>query len=142
MHWKSSFFVSTAVFGLLIQVALAHAATIVALGASNTAGAGVSPNQAYPAQLEAMLRVRGVDVTIINAGIAGDTTEHMIARLGTAVPRNTKIVILQQGGNDLRRGARNYTSEIKNSCKLWASGSLCYQIQCLAANRTSLMGCI
>ncbi|MBU6464206.1 MAG: acyl-CoA thioesterase [Bradyrhizobium sp.] len=117
MHRKSSFFVSTAVFGLLIQVAVADAATVVALGASNTAGAGVSPSQAYPAQLEAMLHVRGLDVSIINAGISGDTTEHMMSRLGTAVPRNTKIVILQPGGNDMRRGARTYTSEIRKQLR-------------------------
>ena len=72
MHWKSNIFVSAAVIGLLIQVAMAHATTVVALGASNTAGKGVSPSQAYSAQLEAMLRVRVVGTTLG----PGRTTTH------------------------------------------------------------------
>src|ERR1700687_3537757 len=38
--------------------ASADAATIVALGASNTYGKGVARNQAFPAQLEAILRTK------------------------------------------------------------------------------------
>ncbi|WP_407174672.1 GDSL-type esterase/lipase family protein [Bradyrhizobium sp. STM 3562] len=102
--------VALAVF---FQLGGAHAATVVALGASNTAGKGVSPDQAYPAQLEAMLRARGLDVNVINAGISGDTTGGMMARLESAVPKGTKVVILQPGGNDLRKGAPNYTIELQ-----------------------------
>ena len=111
---RRSLLVSAAVLGLLVQVGMADATTVVALGASNTAGKGVEPSQAYPAQLQAMLRARGVDVSIINAGINGDTTGGMMARLDSAVPRGTKVVILQPGGNDLRQGAPDYTSEIRN----------------------------
>src|SRR5262245_7392791 len=53
--------------------AAADAATIVALGASNTFGKGVARNQAYPAQLEAILRARGHDVRVLKPGINGDT---------------------------------------------------------------------
>lgn len=73
---------------------------IVALGASSTAGRGVKPAATWPAQLEAMLRARGDDVRIINAGINGDTSAGMLARLDTAVPAGTEIVILQTGTND------------------------------------------
>jgi acyl-CoA thioesterase-1 len=45
--------------GSLLLGGVAHAATVVALGASNTFGKGVSRSQAYPAQLEALLRARG-----------------------------------------------------------------------------------
>lgn len=114
MHRKSSVFLLTAVVGLFIQVAIAHAATVVALGASNTAGYGVAPSQAYPAQLQAMLRARGLDVSVVNAGVSGDTTGGMMARLESVVPRGTKVVILQPGGNDMRRGAPNYTSAIRS----------------------------
>jgi acyl-CoA thioesterase I len=112
MRARSRLFVCVAAFGLLVQLGVAHAATVVALGASNTAGKGVSPDQAYPAQLEAMLRARRLDVTVVNAGISGDTTGGMMARLDSAVPKGTRVVILQPGGNDLRKGAQNYTSEI------------------------------
>ena len=83
--------------------ACAASITIVALGASNTYGKGVARNEAYPAQLEAMLRAKGIDAHVINAGINGDTTGGMLSRLG-AVPAGTRIVILQPGGNDARKG--------------------------------------
>jgi acyl-CoA thioesterase-1 len=82
----------------------AAAATIVALGASNTYGKGVARNQAYPAQLEAILRAKGHDVRVINAGINGDTTAGMMSRLDRVVPQGTSAVILQPGGNDKRKG--------------------------------------
>jgi acyl-CoA thioesterase-1 len=79
-------------------------AQIVAIGASNTAGYGVGASQAFPAQLEAMLRAKGSAMHVANAGISGDTTAGMLSRLGTDVPAGTKIVILQFGGNDFRKG--------------------------------------
>src|SRR3981189_2927576 len=78
-------------------------AQVVALGASNTEGHGVSSSQSYPAQLQAMLQVRGSGLRVTNAGVYGDTTGGMLARLSSAVPDGTKIVILQFGGNDFRR---------------------------------------
>jgi|SRR5215470_8554794 len=78
--------------------------TIVALGASNTYGKGVARGQDYPAQLQAMLRARGYAARVINAGINGDTTGGMASRLDSAVPAGTRVVILQPGGNDSRKG--------------------------------------
>ena len=46
----------------MLLVTSADAATVVALGASNTYGKGVQRDQAYPAQLEAVLRSRGYSV--------------------------------------------------------------------------------
>jgi acyl-CoA thioesterase-1 len=79
-------------------------AQVVCLGASNTAGKGVAPRDAYPAQLEVMLQAKGYTGRVANAGISGDTTAGMLARLDTAVPPGTRVVILQPGGNDARRG--------------------------------------
>ena len=84
--------------------AQAQSVRIVALGASNTNGKGVSRSQAYPAHLQALLKQKGVDAVVTNAGIDGDTTGGMLARLGSAVPAGTQVVILQPGGNDKRRG--------------------------------------
>jgi len=78
---------------------------IVALGASNTYGKTVARGHDYPAQLQAMLRAKGYDARVTNAGINGDTTAGMAARLDSAVPAGTRIVILQPGGNDRRKGA-------------------------------------
>src|SRR4030095_9796753 len=93
--------------------ASADAATIVALGASNTYGKGVARNQSYPAQLEAILRAKGANVRVANAGINGDTTEGMLQRLDRTVPNGTSAVILQPGGND-RKGSPDRTSEIQS----------------------------
>ena len=99
---------------LILHVVEAEAASIniVALGASQTAGrgngrhsGGVSPEQAFPAQLESMLRARGYDAQVTNAGVAGDTTDGMLARLDSSVPTGTKLVILQPGTNDGKHGA-------------------------------------
>jgi acyl-CoA thioesterase I len=95
-------------------VGSASAATVVALGASNTYGKGVARNQAFPVQLETILRAKGLDVRVVNAGINGDTTEGMLQRLDRAVPNGTRAVILQPGGNDGRKGSQNRTAEIQS----------------------------
>ena len=102
----------TATFAL--ASAPASAATVVALGASNTFGKGVARSQAYPAQLEAILRAKGANVRVVNAGINGDTTEGMLRRLDQVVPKGTSAVILQPGGNDRRKGSPDRTSEIQS----------------------------
>ena len=75
---------------------------IVAIGASNTTGFGVGAQDAYPAQLQALLRKKGVNANVTNAGVNGDVTAGMRGRLDAAVPKGTDIVILQPGANDLR----------------------------------------
>jgi len=92
----------------------ASAATVVALGASNTYGKGVARNEAFPAQLENILRAKGLNCRVINAGINGDTTEGMLRRLDRAVPNGTSAVILQPGGNDRRKGSPDRTAEIQS----------------------------
>jgi len=75
---------------------------IVAIGASNTTGFGVGAASAYPALLQALLRKKGINANVTNAGVNGDVTSGMLGRLDSAVPKGTDIVILQPGGNDLR----------------------------------------
>jgi acyl-CoA thioesterase-1 len=85
--------------------AQAQSAKIVALGASNTAGKGVGSSSAWPARLEAMLRARGINAEVINAGISGDDTGRMRARMDSAVPAGTRVVILDKAAsNDRKRG--------------------------------------
>jgi acyl-CoA thioesterase-1 len=86
------------------DVSAQTAVRIVALGASNTEGWGLSPEHAYPVRLQALLRAKGIDATVANAGIAGDTTGGMLARLDSVAPAGTHIVVLQPGTNDERMG--------------------------------------
>ncbi len=77
---------------------------VVALGASNTAGYGIGTEFAYPAVVERLLRERGLNVKVKNAGVSGNTTAQMLARLDEAVPSGTGLVLFQPGSNDARRG--------------------------------------
>jgi acyl-CoA thioesterase I len=113
----------TAIAAVAIGAAAATPAAaevlIVALGASNTYGSGnshrggVPSSQAFPAKLQALLRARGLDARVRNAGVPGDTTAGMLARLNSAVPNGTAVVILQPGGNDARHGKASAVSEIR-----------------------------
>lgn len=88
--------------GTAAPAARAAALTVVAVGASNTSGWGVGEEAAYPARLEALLRERGLDVQVVNAGRPFDTTGGMLGRLDAAVPPGASLVVLQPGANDLR----------------------------------------
>jgi acyl-CoA thioesterase-1 len=70
---------------------------IVAYGDSGVAGKGVSKNEAYPAQLEGMLRKKGLDVSVTNAGVNGRTSSDALTNLDASVPAGTAIVIVQFG---------------------------------------------
>src|ERR1700737_5207660 len=89
-------------FATFDRAAATEPISIVALGASGIHGKGVLLSEAFPAQLENMLRANGFNVQVINAGIDGDTTSHMLFRMDTAIPPGTKITIVQPGGNDFK----------------------------------------
>ncbi len=75
---------------------------IVAIGASNTAGWGVGAQNSFPSILQVLLRKKGINANVANAGIPGDVTGGMLNRLDSAVPAGTDLVVLQPGSNDLR----------------------------------------
>ena len=78
--------------------------TILALGDSLTAGLGLPQDQAFPARLEAALKAKGHDVTVINGGVSGDTAADGLARLDWALDDSVKAVIVELGANDALRG--------------------------------------
>jgi acyl-CoA thioesterase I len=78
--------------------------TIVAFGDSLTAGLGLAANEAFPAQLQRALEVKGVAAAVANAGVSGDTTAGGLSRLEWSVPDGTDAVILELGANDALRG--------------------------------------
>ncbi len=86
---------------------------IVAIGASNTQGFYVGKGAAYPAQLRELLKRRGIDAEVINAGTPFDTTAAMLRRIDGDVPKGTEIVILQPGAND-RRFFRSWEQRAAN----------------------------
>lgn len=77
-------------------------AQIVALGHSAVRG-NVSESEMWPAVLEGLLRAKGSQVHIQNAGVWGETTDATLARVSSAVPQGTRIVILaDSAANDIR----------------------------------------
>ena len=77
---------------------------LVALGDSLTAGYRLPAAAAVPAVLERLLRARGLDVTVANAGVSGDTATGGLDRVEWSVPQGTDGVILELGANDMLRG--------------------------------------
>ena len=97
-----TFLVCAQTLFFLAEAAWADPFRVVAIGASNTSGWIVSSEQAYPRVLEQMLRTAGYEVQVANLGRPFDTTAGMLARLDSAIPDRTDLVILQPGGNDRR----------------------------------------
>lgn len=78
--------------------------TLVALGDSLTAGYGLAPEDGFVPQLQAWLTANGQDVTVVNAGVSGDTTAGGLARLDWSLTPDVRAMIVTLGGNDLLRG--------------------------------------
>lgn len=97
----------SAVVGLvlmLITPAAAQPLTLLAYGDSLTAGYGLQPSDAFPVKLEAALRAKGHDVTVINGGVSGDTALDGLSRLDWSLSDEVDAVILELGANDALRG--------------------------------------
>ena len=78
--------------------------TILFLGDSLTAGYGLSPDQAFPAVAESLLKQKGKNVKVINAGISGETSAGGLARIDWVLKQPIDILFLELGANDGLRG--------------------------------------
>lgn len=105
---KSVQFLAAAI--LLAAPAWAETVEVVALGDSLTAGYGLREDEGFVPQLQAWLDANGVDATVVNAGVSGDTTAGGLARLDWALGEDTDAMIVALGGNDLLRGVPPATS--------------------------------
>jgi acyl-CoA thioesterase-1 len=76
----------------------AHARTlnIVAIGASNTAGRGVSSSEAWPAVLESMLKAKGHDAHVTVHATNGLTSTQIVSYTDS-IPAGTQVVIFDAG---------------------------------------------
>jgi acyl-CoA thioesterase-1 len=91
---------------LALATGMAHAepATIAALGDSLTQGYGLAPENGFVPQLQRWLDGQGADVTLVNAGVSGDTTAGGLSRIGWTLTPEVDALIVALGGNDLLRG--------------------------------------
>jgi lysophospholipase L1-like esterase len=78
---------------------------VVAFGTSYTAGRFVPNDQIFSARLGELLRAQGENVDVRNQGVNGNTSRNLVARMNTAVPEGTHVVILEISlGNDAEFG--------------------------------------
>ena len=92
------------IWGGATAVAKAQTVEIVGLGDSLMAGYELPEGDGFPTVLQQVLKSKGLDVRVSNAGVSVDTTSGGLERLDWSAPEGTKLVILELGGNDALRG--------------------------------------
>lgn len=93
-----------AVLFMLTMNAAAQTVTVLALGDSLAAGYGLQPSDGFTVKLEAALKAKGHDVSVVNAAVAGDTALDGLSRLDWALTDDVDAVIVELGANDALRG--------------------------------------
>jgi acyl-CoA thioesterase-1 len=113
MSFKVAVLHFTVIACSLIFGTVANAATInlVGFGDSLMAGYQLPPGDGFPEKLQTSLKAKGIDVSVVNAGVSGDTTTGGLARIDWSVPDGTNGVILELGANDALRGIAPEESE-------------------------------
>ncbi|MEJ2145995.1 MAG: arylesterase [Acidobacteriota bacterium] len=102
-------FIRTVTLMLLLLASTGLAAdpgrpVLLVLGDSLTAGYGLDPSQAYPAQLQKKIDAAGLDVEVVNAGLSGETSAGGARRVNWLLRRRVDILLLELGANDGLRG--------------------------------------
>ncbi|MDR3515135.1 MAG: arylesterase [Azospirillaceae bacterium] len=96
-------FAATALAGMAGDVRAATVTRLLAFGDSLTSGYGLAPADGFTAQLQIALQQQGLDVEVINAGVAGDTTAGGVSRLDWSLADHPDAVLLELGSNDALR---------------------------------------
>lgn len=79
---------------------------ILAFGDSLFAGYRLGEGEGYPHRLQAALRARGINASVTDAGVSGDTTAagaQRIAFVLNSLEAPPELAIVELGGNDLLR---------------------------------------
>ncbi|MBW7056946.1 arylesterase [Paracoccus bogoriensis] len=96
---------------------------LTALGDSLTQGYGLPQDEGFVPVLQDWLTERGHDVTVINAGVSGDTTAGGAARIDWTLAEAPDAMIVALGGNDLLRGIDPAASRANLDAILTAAGA-------------------
>lgn len=98
------------VAGLLFLIVLLNTITesepkvILFFGDSLTAGYGLTPDDAFPAQVEKRLVAAGHKVRSVNAGLSGETSAGGLSRIDWILRQKVDVFVLELGANDGLRG--------------------------------------
>lgn len=77
---------------------------ILFFGDSLTAGMGLDPNEAFPTVIQEKLDSLGLNYSVINAGLSGETTASGRNRIEWVLNQEVDIFVLELGANDGLRG--------------------------------------
>ncbi len=77
---------------------------IIFLGDSLTAGYGLEREEAYPVLIEKILKVKGINVDVVNGGLSGDTTAGGLRRVDWVLAKGGDVLVIALGANDGLRG--------------------------------------
>lgn len=77
---------------------------ILAIGSSLTQGYGLAPGTELPALLQQRLRAAGINASVINAGVSGDTSAGGLSRLDWSLADHPDCAVVELGSNDALRG--------------------------------------
>ncbi len=101
---------------------------ILAIGSSSTLGSGASSkSNSYPSQLESILEhaLKGVDIVILNRGVAGEVAEITAERIKSEVAlRKPDLVLWQLGTNDAlaRIAPQDFEATVRSTIR-WLKGN-------------------
>ena len=82
----------------------ADAPRIVFVGTSLTAGLGLPPEQAYPTLIQERIDAAGLNYTVVNRGVSGETSAGARQRLPSLLRERSYAYVIETGANDGLRG--------------------------------------
>ena len=100
--------------------AFAVTLNILALGASNTNGVGVGASEAWPAQLENMLRAKGYDAHVSVNAINGQTSDQVFGR-ANYIGSGAQVVVFDTGGDNDRKHGMSIADTNANVARIMAA---------------------
>lgn len=77
---------------------------VLLVGTSLTAGLGLDPDSAYPAVIQQLADSTGLQVTVVNAGLSGETSAGALRRVEWLLQEKADVVVIETGANDGLRG--------------------------------------
>ena len=77
---------------------------VLFFGTSLTAGLGLDPEQAFPALIGKKAAADGLPITVVNAGLSGETTAGAVRRIDWVLRTPADLVVIEAGANDALRG--------------------------------------
>jgi len=77
---------------------------VLFFGTSLTAGLGLDPEQAFPSLIEKKAASEGLPITVVNAGLSGETTAGAARRIDWVLRTPADLVVIEGGANDALRG--------------------------------------